>query len=91
MKRKKKTVLIFQLTEFISLEARWGPIAPISSAIKLWNVGRRRVYRWVQRGNIQCCRVWGQIFVPVSQPVILRGKPFVLPLESKSNSPVNPA
>lgn len=78
MKDSPKLVVIFELTEFTHLEATWGPIAPISTAIKLWKVSRRRAYRWVKRGVIKSARVWGQIFVPVTQPVTLRGKPVVL-------------
>lgn len=73
-KKKPKLVLVFELTEYTTLEATWGPIAPISTAIKLWKVSRRRAYRWVKRGVIKSARVWGQIFVPVSQPVTLRGR-----------------
>lgn len=78
---ESKLVLVFELTQYTSLEAEWGPIAPISTAIKLWKISRRRAYRWVQKGNLKSAKVWGQTFVPVTQPVILRGKSILLPLK----------
>lgn len=79
MSKRGKIVVVFEVSEFTRLEGEFmSPIAPLSVAIKFWNINRRKAYRWIERGKLKACRVWGQLFVPVSQTVSLRNKQIKL-------------
>lgn len=75
-----KNPVVFEVNEVVKIEMEYGPIVPVSVAVKLWHCARRRVYRWVEKGNVKCWSIWGQKFVALTQPVSLRGKKILLPL-----------
>lgn len=60
-----KNRIVLRVADWIEVEADLGPLVPVAVVAKLLGVGRRRAYRWVERGSVPVVRVYGQPFLPV--------------------------
>lgn len=65
--------MVLDVAGFVRVEADFGPLVPISAAVKLWHVTKQAVWDRIRRGTLPCVRVWGQAFVPLDQGSSIHG------------------
>lgn len=63
--RTSKNRIVLRVRDWLEVEADLGPLVPVAVIAKLLGVGRRRAYRWAERGSVPVVRVYGQVFVPL--------------------------